>query len=102
MARLMPENGISQLEWRAREALRMRVSMSAMGSLMLMGLPARFGPARNFPRQRQFAEANAAQREAADEPARPSANLAATVRLHLEARRTSGFDDHGFFGHLAW
>src|SRR5215475_7802149 len=76
----------------------MRVSMSAMGSLMLMRSPARFRDARDLAGQRQFAEADAAQREAADEGARPTANLAAIVRLHLEARRTLRLGDHGFLG----
>src|SRR5207302_2293904 len=94
MATLMREWGISQLEWRACEALRMRVSMSAMGSLMLMASPARFGHARNFTRQGQLAEADAAQREATNERAWPAAELAAAVRLHLEPRRAVRLDDH--------
>ncbi len=88
MASLIVEKGISQLGCRAREALRIRVSMSAMGSVMLMALPARLCHARNFTCQRELAEANATQREAANERARTAANLAAVVRLHFEARRT--------------
>src|SRR5437899_9857978 len=98
MARLMREYGISQLACRARDALRMRVSMSAMGSVMLMALPARLRDARDFAGERQLAEANPAQREAANERARPSADLAAIVRLHFVARRTLRFDDERLFG----
>jgi len=36
MAYFILDAGISQLAWRACDALRMRVSMSAMGSLMVM------------------------------------------------------------------
>src|ERR1051326_1210712 len=100
MADLMREKGISQLGWRAREALRMRVSMSAMGSLMVMACssPARLGDARDLTGQRQLAEANAAQGEAPNECARAATEPAAAVRLHLEASRTVRFRDHGFFG----
>src|SRR3954454_18637676 len=90
---------MSQLECRARDALRMRVNMSAMGSLIVMRTsPARFRDARDLARQRQPAEADAAQREAANERARPPAQLTAIVRLHFEARRTFRLDDHGFLG----
>src|SRR5438132_14095706 len=99
MARLIPEYGISQLECRAGDALRTRVSMSAMGSVMLMALPARLRHARDFARQRQLAETDPAQREATNKGARPPADLAAIVRLHLEARRTIGFDNQRLFGH---
>src|SRR5947209_8659181 len=99
MASLIPEKGISQLEWRACEALRIRVSMSAMGSLMVMGgLPASLGHARDLSGQRELAEADAAQREAADECPRPAAQLTAVMRLDFEARRTTGFDDERFLG----
>src|SRR5690348_692506 len=92
----MREYGISQLGWRAREALRMRVSMSAMGSLIVMGLPARFRHARDLSCQGELAEADATQREATDEGARTAAQLAAVVRLHFESRRALRLRDHRF------
>jgi hypothetical protein len=76
----------------------MRVSMSAMGSLMLMGLPARFRHARDLSREGQFAEADAAQREAAQKRARTATELAAMVLLDFVARRTLRFGDHRFLG----
>ena len=71
----------------------MRVSMSAIGSLIVMGSPARLGHAGNLARERQSSEADPAQREASDECARPATQLAAVVRLRFEARRTLAFDD---------
>src|SRR5437763_4916235 len=98
MATLMRENGISQLGCRAREALRMRVSMSAIGSLIVMRLPARFGHARDLTGEGQLPKADATQRKAADECARPSAQSAAIMRLHFEARRAIRLGDHRFLG----
>src|SRR5688572_26467284 len=92
----MREVGISQLTWRACEALRMRVSMSAMGSLIVMGLPASFRHARDLAGQGETAEADAAQRKAANEGARSAAQAAATVLLHLEPGRSTGLCDHRF------
>src|SRR5215216_836268 len=100
MDALMREYGISQLEWRACDALRMRVSMSAIGSLILMGLPARLGYTGDLARQRELAEADAAQRKAAEERAWTTAQLAAVVGLHFEARCAGGLDDERFFGHF--
>jgi len=93
------ENGMSHLVCRASDALRMRVSMSAIGSLMVMGLPARLGDAGDLTRQRQTAEADATQREPADEGPRPAAQLAAVVLLRFEPGRPVRFDDQRCLGH---
>jgi hypothetical protein len=77
----------------------MRVSMSAMGSLMLMAdLPAGLGHAGDLTRESQATEADATQGEAPNERARPSAQLAPVVLLHFEPGRPLGLGDHGFLG----
>src|SRR3990172_10741587 len=74
MARLVRDAGKRTSEWRARLPLRMRVSMSAMGSEMFIGLPARLGYAGQLAHQRAFAETDAAQPEAAHVGARATAH----------------------------
>src|SRR5271157_4688572 len=76
------EAGTSTLGCRAWIALRTRVSMSAMGSLVINllpwpGLPARLGHAGNLAVQSQLAETQAADAELAQIAARPSAAPAA-------------------------
>src|SRR5262245_55955034 len=68
-------------------ALRMRVSMSAMGSVMVMmrlPSPARLGHARQLAGVRQLAQADTAQPELAEHGVRPAATTATGVRPHLE------------------
>src|SRR5580704_13750174 len=60
------------------EALRMRVSMSAIGSV-IMGSPARLDHARDLAAERQHAQANPAQLELAVIASRPPAHLAPVV-----------------------
>src|SRR5690349_7792328 len=86
------EAGTSTLGWRALIALRTRVSMSAMGSLVIVlllrlrpgypqrrsfrtsiFLPARLDHAWNLAVQGELAEAQAANAELAQERARPAA-----------------------------
>src|ERR1051325_3804094 len=95
------EEGISTFWCRERIALRIRVSMSATGSVNLivcfsstarylwsqpencggsiLSLPGRLRNPRNLTPQRQPAETQAANAELAEERARTSANLAAVV-----------------------
>src|SRR5689334_10019045 len=81
-------------------ALRIRVSMSAMGSVMLMGhslLPARLGDARDLPAHRVFPQLVATEAELAEHAARATGDRApvaqpgricvARQRLKLESRR---------------
>src|SRR3954454_13772455 len=76
IARLVREAGTMTSVWRARVPLRMRVSMSAIGSDMLFGLPARLGHAWQLAHQRALAEADAAQAEATHVAARAAAHEA--------------------------
>src|SRR5271157_3400932 len=65
ISRFVREAGTTTSACRARDALRMRVSMSAIGSETFIGyLPARLGDAGQLAEQRPFAEADAAQTEA--------------------------------------
>src|SRR4029079_2783769 len=87
ISRLVREAGTTTSVWRAREAFRTRVSMSAMGSEMFMqDLPARLRDARQLARQGALAEADAAQSEAAHECARSPAHDAAVVAPDAELR----------------
>src|SRR5919109_5638392 len=79
MSALMREFGTATVSWRATWALRMRVSMSAIGSEMFMDrylLPARLDDARELAVQGQPAEADAAEAELPDEGARTPAEVA--------------------------
>src|ERR1039457_2283341 len=74
------EAGTSTLGWRAWIALRTRVSMSAMGSLVIIlllhFLPASLGHTRNLAIEGELAEAEAANSELAQERAWPSTSPA--------------------------
>src|SRR3954471_17470014 len=100
------EAGTSTLGWRAWIALRTRVSMSAMGSLVIVllllprpgyprpaelpdtciSLPARLDHARNLAIEGDLAEAQAANAELAQKRARPSAAPAAVAVPALQLR----------------
>src|SRR5580692_7133898 len=69
------ECGISTRSWRARAPLRMRVSMSAMGSV-IMGSPARLDDAGDLAAEGEEPQANAAKLELAVVAARATAHLA--------------------------
>src|SRR6185295_8692603 len=72
--------GISTVSCIAWAALRMRVSMSAIGSVSILPLlPARLGHAGDDARVGLLAQADAAQAELAVERARPAAAVAAVV-----------------------
>src|SRR5262249_24956554 len=76
--------GISTAGASMRLALRMRVSMSAIGSVIMM-LPARFLHARDQALEAHVAEANAAQAEFAIDSAGPTAQPAALANADLIA-----------------
>jgi hypothetical protein len=66
----------------ADPAFRIRVSISAIGSVIIVRfdpLPACFPDARNFTLKRFLPETNSAQAEFPDERARPSAPVAAVA-----------------------
>src|SRR4051794_14934718 len=75
------EAGTSTFGWRAWIALRTRVSMSAIGSLVIVlllhFLPASLGHTRNLAIEGELAEAEAANSELAQKCAGPSAAPAA-------------------------
>src|SRR5437867_1678478 len=104
MSALMREAGIATESCRACWALRIRVSMSAIGSVIDIRsvplLPARLHDARELAGQGQPAEADPAEAELAYEGARAPAQVAAAVRLHLELGRPFGLDDLRDLGHV--
>src|SRR5215212_512510 len=87
---------------RACRPLRIRVSMSAIGSVSISScLPSPTGLRHTgyFTAQGQFPEADSAQPKLPNEGTRPAAHLAAAVLLHFEAGRPLRFDDHGLLRH---
>src|SRR5499426_3579240 len=92
MRTLSREHGISTFSCSARLALRMRVSMSAIGSLR-MALPARLHDARHLALERQFAKAEPAHLELPEVAARAAAQLAAVIGARRELRLTLGLHD---------
>src|SRR5215217_3053920 len=91
--------------WWAALPLRSRVSMSAIGSVMLISvhrpLPARLGDARQLAGVGELAHADPAQAELAQHGSRPPAALAARVGPHLELRGALGLGDQSLLCHLA-
>src|SRR5258706_3944631 len=91
------ECGISTRACRARTAFRIRVSMSAIGSVIVSSsllssrLPARLGDAGDHPQERQAPEADPAHLELAHEAPRPAAAPASVAvpdgKLRLPAHR---------------
>src|SRR5262245_9889024 len=95
---------MSTLTWPAVDALRRRVSMSAMGSVIIAlcsALPTRLHHARDLAPQRALAKADAAHAEPAHVGARPPAQPTAVVLLHGELCRALRLRDHRFLRHLA-
>src|SRR5690348_1057380 len=86
------EAGTSTLAWRAINALRTRVSMSAMGSNVISpaSLPARLRHTRDLAGEREFPETNPAERKLAQKSARTPAIFAAIAqpggKLHRRLR----------------
>src|SRR3989338_3024580 len=79
----------------AREALRSRVSPSAIVSVAAIALPAGFQQAWNFPAPGHFTEANPAEPEPTIETATASATVAPVNGAHLELRSALGALDPG-------
>src|SRR5438046_3078680 len=109
---------MTTLSWYAELALRRRVSMSAMGSVIVMdreslsrrgspamgpaanGLPGGLAHAGQLARVCHVPDADAAETELAQDGARPAALLAAGVAPDLELRLRRGLDDESLLGHL--
>src|SRR4029450_1814041 len=92
------EVGISVCSCNALLALRIRVSMSAIGSVCI-GLPARFGHAGDLSLVCEVAQADPAEAELAVDGARASAAPAAGVAAHLVPRRLLLLVDECLLGH---
>src|SRR6476661_2823481 len=87
MARLTFEAGTNTLGFSVACALRMRVSMSAMGSLMLIYglLPARLDHAGDLAAHRDLADLVAREAELAERAARAAGGCAAAPGTHRGA-----------------
>src|SRR5262249_40427917 len=94
--------GIRTVSCMATLALRIRVSMSAMGSVIVMSpgpLPARLGHTRHLAGVHQLAQTDAAQAELPQDRVGPASTAAAGVGPHLELGLALGLDDERLFGH---
>jgi hypothetical protein len=78
------EAGMITFAFRAVMALRMRVSISAIGSVIVVPLPARLHDAGDVSTQRELTEAQTAQPKFADERTRTSALRAAVALANFE------------------
>src|SRR5688500_6746400 len=97
----MREVGISAVSCIALLALRIRVSMSAIGSVSISrSLPTALRHAGDGALMRQRAQADPAEAELLEDGARPAALGAARVLAHLEALLARLLDDEGLLGHL--
>src|SRR5579864_191927 len=99
------ELGIFTLSCMAVLALRIRVSMSAMGSVIVMGAslpsPARLGDTGDLPRVHHDAQADATEAELAQYRPRTAAPPASGVGAHLELGRPLLLLDQCLLGHCA-
>src|SRR5918999_2914484 len=94
------EVGISVRSCRARFALRIRVSMSAIGSVSMVRSPTALCHARNGAFVCKLAKADPAQAELAVDRASAAAAVAARVLPHGVARLAGGLCDEGLLCHL--
>src|SRR5436190_15539818 len=88
-ASLSFDDGMITSSWNAVLAFRMRVSMSARGSVIMSApplSPRRFRHTGDLAGMNHLAQADAAQPEAAVHRTRAAASPAACVRAHLEFR----------------
>src|SRR6516165_5194798 len=102
-ASLSFDDGMSTSSWNAVLAFRRRVSMSAIGSVIISAptsSPRRFGHARHLAGMDHRAEADPAETEALVHGARAAAAAAPRVRAHLELRRALLLLDECLLGHL--
>src|SRR5262249_17993433 len=82
---------MSTLALRALAPLRMRVSMSAMGSVIMSASPAGLHQARNLSLAREVAETDPAHAEPTEEGPRPPAERTAIVSPDPELRGPGRF-----------
>src|SRR5690348_11890039 len=97
------DDGIRTSSWNAVFAFRKRVSMSAIGSVIVTvappPLPRRLRDARDFTGVRHLPQADAAQAEVAVDGSGSTAAAAARVRAHLELRLALRLVDQCFLCH---
>src|SRR4051812_17394687 len=94
------EAGISATSCSALLALRMRVSMSATGSVSIsLLLPGALGHARDDALIGELPQADPAEPELAEHGARAPAAVAAGVVAHLELRGAGGLHPQRLLGH---
>src|SRR5688572_9014859 len=95
------DTGMSTHRCAVEPAFRIRVSMSAIGSVIMMvsSSPARLAHARDLALEGHLAEADAAESELAEEGARPAAAPATIVAAHLELRLALRLFDQRLLGH---
>src|SRR5689334_2161760 len=96
------EEGSSTRSCSALLALRMRVSMSATGSVIMARspLPGAFRHAGDDALVGELPQADPAEPELLEHRARPAALVAAAVPAHLVLRRAPGLRDQRFLRHL--
>src|SRR3954447_9491291 len=102
-ASLSFDDGISTSSWNAVFAFRRRVSMSAIGSVIMSAptsSPRRLGHARHLAGVDHGAEADPAQAEAAVHRAGATATAAPRVPAHLVLRRALLLLDESLLGHV--
>src|SRR6266540_2858588 len=101
ISRFVREAGTTTSVWRAREALRILVSMSAMGSEMFIDfLPARLRNAGQLAQQGSLPEADPAQGEPTHVATRSAAHGAAVIGANAELRLALCLGDERLLGHL--
>src|SRR5947209_20518456 len=93
------EDGIRISSWNATLPFRMRVNMSAIGSVIMMRSPTRLRDARDLAGVHHLAKAHAAQAELAVDRSRPAAPAAARVRPHLVLRLAHRLLDESLLRH---
>src|SRR3954469_11415728 len=94
------ELGISAVSCSALLALRMRVSMSATGSVSISSLlPGALRHAGDHALMGELPQADPAEPELLEHGTRPSALVAARVVAHLVLRRPRGLHDQRFLRH---
>src|SRR5215208_1330127 len=94
---------MSTRRWPAEQAFRMRVSISATGSVRLIPyvpLPAGLAHARDFPLQGELTKTDTAETELPQHGAAPAAALTAPDGAHLELGRALRSLDPGRLCHV--
>src|SRR6187402_53646 len=96
----MREAGIATVSWSALLAFRIRVSMSATGSVIIVASPTRLRHAGDGALVGQLAQADPAQAELLVDRARPAAAVAPAVGARLELLRPGCLRDETLLCHV--